>query len=138
VARITYANFREIHNRPQPERLDVWAAGKWRAPMRNVLMTCGSRGIGLAIAHKLTACGDYKVIAVARRESEDLDRLHFKGFDLDRTDMTPTFVKELRSVFGAIYGLVNNAGIAPNGCRPPCAIPRFRRCSVETCCRRSF
>ena len=66
--------------------------------MRNVLVTGGSRGIGLAIARKLATSGDYNVIAVARRESEDLgraisgtgaDRLHFRAFDLGRTDNIP-------------------------------------------------
>ena len=36
--------------------------------MRNVLVTGGSRGLGLAIAQKLAAAG-YRVIAVARQES---------------------------------------------------------------------
>jgi 3-oxoacyl-[acyl-carrier protein] reductase len=92
--------------------------------MRNVLVTGGSRGIGLAIARRLAASGDYNVVAVARRESEDLaraireteaDRLHFRAFDLGRTDKIPAFVKELRDAFGAIYGLVNNAGIGTEG-----------------------
>src|SRR4051794_28474085 len=90
--------------------------------MRNVLVTGGSRGIGLAIARRLAASGDYNVVAVARRESEDLgrairaaDRLHFRAFDLGRTDKIPSFVKGLRDEFGAIYGLVNNAGIGTEG-----------------------
>ena len=92
--------------------------------MRNVLVTGGSRGIGLAIATRLAASGDYNVVAVARRESEDLgrairetgaDRLHFRAFDLGQTDKIPAFVKELRDAFGAIYGLVNNAGIGTEG-----------------------
>ena len=92
--------------------------------MRNVLVTGGSRGIGLAITRRLAASGDYSVIAVARRESEELghairetgaDRLHFRAFDLGRTDEIPAFVKELRDAFGAIYGLVNNAGIGTEG-----------------------
>jgi len=92
--------------------------------MRNVLVTGGSRGIGLAIARRLAASGDYNVVAVARRESEDLgqairetgaDRLHFRAFDLGQTDKIPAFVKELRDAFGAIYGLVNNAGIGTEG-----------------------
>jgi 3-oxoacyl-[acyl-carrier protein] reductase len=36
--------------------------------MHNVLVTGGSRGIGLAIAQRLPTAG-YNVIAVARRES---------------------------------------------------------------------
>jgi 3-oxoacyl-[acyl-carrier protein] reductase len=92
--------------------------------MRNVLVTGGSRGIGLAIARRLAASGDYNVVAVARRESEDLGqairgtgagRLHFRAFDLGRTGEIPAFVRELRDAFGAIYGLVNNAGIGTEG-----------------------
>ena len=92
--------------------------------MRNVLVTGGSRGIGLAIASRLAASGDYNVVAVARRESEDLervirgtgeDRLHFSAFDLSRIGEIPGFVKELRDAFGGIYGLVNNAGISSEG-----------------------
>src|SRR5215471_3360529 len=92
--------------------------------MRNVLVTGGSRGIGLAIARRLAASGNYNVVAVARRESEDLGRairgtgghrLHFRAFDLNRTDEIPTVVKELRDAFGEIYGLVNNAGIGTEG-----------------------
>jgi 3-oxoacyl-[acyl-carrier protein] reductase len=91
--------------------------------MRNVLVTGGSRGIGLAIARRLTASG-YHVTAVARRESDDLrqavhevggDRLRFKPFDLSEIDAIPAFVKALRDEFGAIYGLVNNAGTSTEG-----------------------
>ena len=39
--------------------------------MHNVLVTGGSRGIGLAISRRLAAAG-YNVIAVARRESDEL------------------------------------------------------------------
>jgi len=91
--------------------------------MRNVLVTGGSRGIGLAIARRLAGAG-YHVTAVARRESEDLqqarreagsDRLHFKPFDLSEIGAIPTFVKAVRDEFGAIYGLINNAGISSEG-----------------------
>jgi 3-oxoacyl-[acyl-carrier protein] reductase len=91
--------------------------------MRNVLVSGGSRGIGLAIARRLAFAG-YNVIAIARRESDDLnaairevgsDRLHFKACDLCDVDALPAFVKAVRDGFGAIYGLVNNAGMGTEG-----------------------
>ncbi len=91
--------------------------------MRNVLVTGGSRGIGLAVAQRLAAAS-YNVIAVARRPSDELSEairnagaggLHFRAFDLSETSAIPAFVKGLRDEFGAIYGLVNNAGIGTEG-----------------------
>jgi 3-oxoacyl-[acyl-carrier protein] reductase len=94
--------------------------------MHNVLLTGGSRGIGLAIARRIAATG-YNVIAVARRESDELREairdvvaqgrggLHFQACDLSETDAIPAFVKSVRDEFGAIYGLVNNAGIGTEG-----------------------
>jgi 3-oxoacyl-[acyl-carrier protein] reductase len=90
--------------------------------MRNVLITGGSRGIGLAIARKLAA-SNYNVIVVARREGDEFREatrelggaLHFRAFDLSRIDAIPGFVRTLREEFGAIYGLVNNAGIGTEG-----------------------
>ena len=90
--------------------------------MRNVLVTGGSRGIGLAIANRLVGAG-YNVIAVARRESEELraavresgGRLHFRACDLAVIDAIPAFAKLLRDEFGAIYGLINNAGLGTEG-----------------------
>jgi 3-oxoacyl-[acyl-carrier protein] reductase len=94
--------------------------------MRNILVTGGSRGIGLSIARRLAAAG-YNVIAVARRESDQLRDaisaakargsgvLHFHPCDLSEIDAIPAFVKSVRDQFGAIYGLVNNAGIGTEG-----------------------
>ena len=93
--------------------------------MRNVVVTGASRGIGLAIARTLAAAG-YNVIGVARRESDQFKNavrelkgggggLHFRPFDLSEIDAIRAFVKSLREEFGAIYGLVNNAGIGPEG-----------------------
>jgi 3-oxoacyl-[acyl-carrier protein] reductase len=88
--------------------------------MRNVLVTGGSRGIGLAIAKRLAAA-DYDVIAVARRESDEFreaakaGNLHFESCDLSEIDAIPAFIKSVRDKFGAIYGLVNNAGLGTEG-----------------------
>jgi 3-oxoacyl-[acyl-carrier protein] reductase len=94
--------------------------------MHNVVVTGGSRGIGLAISRRMARAG-YNVIAVARRESDALTDairevvqegtggLHFRAFDLSEIDAIPAFVKGLRDEFGAIYGLVNNAGIGSEG-----------------------
>ncbi|MDH2347371.1 SDR family NAD(P)-dependent oxidoreductase [Bradyrhizobium sp. SSUT77] len=91
--------------------------------MRNVLVTGGSRGIGLAIARRLAASGDYNVVVVARRESAEFAaaageaqrRLHFRACDLAVIDSIPIFAKSVRDEFGTIYGLVNNAGIGTDG-----------------------
>jgi 3-oxoacyl-[acyl-carrier protein] reductase len=94
--------------------------------MHNVLVTGGSRGIGLAIARRLATAG-YNVIAVARRESDELrdaieaavkqgrGGLRFRACDLSEIDAIPAFVKSVRDEFGAIYGLVNNAGTSSEG-----------------------
>lgn len=99
---------------PRPEN--------WREPMHNVLVTGGSRGIGLAIGRRLVGAG-YNVIAVARRESDELKaavaesegRLHFRASDLAVIDAIPAFAKFVRDEFGPIYGLVNNAGLGTEG-----------------------
>jgi 3-oxoacyl-[acyl-carrier protein] reductase len=92
----------------------------------NVVVTGGSRGLGLGIACKLVAAG-YRVIAVARRESEQLvcamrrseqerqGSLVFRSFDLENLTGIPDLVKELRKNFGPIYGLVNNAALGTSG-----------------------
>ncbi|MFZ5736677.1 3-oxoacyl-[acyl-carrier protein] reductase [Rhodopseudomonas thermotolerans] len=93
--------------------------------MHRVVVTGGSRGIGLAIARRLAAAG-YGVIAVARRESEELTAaiaevsqgpgsIAFKAYDLGDIDGLAGFAKSLRQDFGKIYGLVNNAGIGTEG-----------------------
>ena len=94
--------------------------------MLNVIVTGGSRGLGLGIARKLATAG-YRVIAIARRESEQLasamremgrdqgSSLHFRPFDLGDIPDIPDLVKRLRKEFGSIYGLVNNAALGTSG-----------------------
>jgi 3-oxoacyl-[acyl-carrier protein] reductase len=94
--------------------------------MRNVIVTGGSRGLGLGIGRKLSAAG-YRVIALARKETdaltsaiEEAERanpgsFHFMPFDLANIEEISQLVKKLRKQFGPIYGLVNNAGISFEG-----------------------
>jgi 3-oxoacyl-[acyl-carrier protein] reductase len=94
--------------------------------MRNVVVTGGSRGIGLAIAQKLAASG-YGVIAVARKRTDQLDvaiaeaarggesAIRFAPFDLGDIDKIQSFVAGLRQSYGPIYGLVNNAAVGTEG-----------------------
>jgi 3-oxoacyl-[acyl-carrier protein] reductase len=90
--------------------------------MRNVLVTGASRGLGLAIASRLAA-GGYRVIAIARSESDELraliaahpQRLVFRAFDLSNTAELKELVRELRRQAGPLYGLVNNAGLGIGG-----------------------
>jgi 3-oxoacyl-[acyl-carrier protein] reductase len=94
--------------------------------MRNVIVTGGSRGLGLGIARKLIASG-FNVIAIARKENEEFiaakgelelhrpDSLQFVACDLAQLDAIPAMVKTIRKEFGPIYGLVNNAGMSTDG-----------------------
>jgi 3-oxoacyl-[acyl-carrier protein] reductase len=94
--------------------------------IRSVLVTGGSRGLGLAIAQKLAGAG-YRVIAVARNQSPDLaaaiaaaeragpGALHFAAFDFVRIDEIPNLVRKLRKEFGPLSGLVNNAALGHDG-----------------------
>jgi 3-oxoacyl-[acyl-carrier protein] reductase len=92
--------------------------------IRNVVVTGGSRGLGLAIAKRLAAAG-YGAIAVARKENAQLASamaaaggaraIRFVPFDLRDIDAIPRFVAKLRKSFGPIYGLVNNAALGSDG-----------------------
>jgi 3-oxoacyl-[acyl-carrier protein] reductase len=93
---------------------------------RSVLVTGGSRGLGLAIAQGLAGAG-YGVIAVARKKSKEVTAaiaesartrqgaLHFVPFDLGKIDEIPDFVRGLRKEFGPLFGLVNNAALGHDG-----------------------
>jgi 3-oxoacyl-[acyl-carrier protein] reductase len=94
--------------------------------MRNVIVTGGSRGLGLGIARTLTAVG-YHVVAMARTRTDELSAainqaerhhtgsLQFVPFDLANIDDIAGLVRGLRKELGPIYGLVNNAAISFDG-----------------------
>jgi 3-oxoacyl-[acyl-carrier protein] reductase len=94
--------------------------------LRNVIVTGGSRGLGLGIARRLAASG-YGVIALARRKTAQVTAaieeakhaktgaLHFVPFDLAAIDKIGDLVRSLRKEFGAAYALVNNAALGTEG-----------------------
>jgi 3-oxoacyl-[acyl-carrier protein] reductase len=94
---------------------------------RSVLVTGGSRGLGLAIARKLAGAG-YQVIAVARQKHKETTEaiaqverekgsgaLYFAPFDLAKIDEIPALLRGLRKEFGPLFGLVNNAALGTDG-----------------------
>jgi 3-oxoacyl-[acyl-carrier protein] reductase len=94
--------------------------------MRKVMVTGGSRGLGLGIVRRLI-CEGYGAIAVARQMNDQLaatlehaersrpGSLRFMPFDLGEVGEIPNFVKSVRREVGPIYGLVNNAAIGTDG-----------------------
>jgi 3-oxoacyl-[acyl-carrier protein] reductase len=112
----------------------------------NVLVTGGSRGLGLGIVERLANSG-FQVVAIARREGDDFSALkarmvengrpapHFCAFDLEQIDGIGLLVKQLRREFGAFYGLVNNAALGTGGVlanMPDGAIERLVRLNVTS------
>ena len=86
-----------------------------------VVVTGGSRGIGLAVSQALVAAG-YRVIVVARKFSPELaiaidaqpEAWSFVPWDLSEIDTLGQLARTLRDI-GPVYGLVNNAGIGTPG-----------------------
>ena len=94
--------------------------------MLSVVVTGGSRGLGLCVVRKLLVEG-YRAIAIARQMSDQLastmaqaeqtrpGSLRFIPFDLCDVQNIPDLVRKMRKSVGPIYGLVNNAGLGSDG-----------------------
>jgi 3-oxoacyl-[acyl-carrier protein] reductase len=86
----------------------------------NVVVTGGTRGIGLAIAESLMTAG-YHVVVVARTITPAIEtlaatgRCSFISWDLSEIGRLGALDRRLVGEFGRIYGLVNNAGIGTSG-----------------------
>jgi 3-oxoacyl-[acyl-carrier protein] reductase len=91
---------------------------------RHVIVTGGSRGLGLAMIHGLLQDG-YRVSTCSRKRSAALDALLAEASFKDRffwgecsigeADQVDRFVDAAVDWAGGLYGLVNNAGIAQAG-----------------------
>ena len=89
--------------------------------MRIVLVTGGTRGLGLAIAKRLDLSG-YHVIVVGRRRSPECEEwlssaknAVYEGYDLSNTNGIHEFSQHITKTYGRLYGLVNNAALGLDG-----------------------
>lgn len=93
--------------------------------MKNVLVTGGSSGIGLAIADLLTKEGGYHVISLSRskdkieralREKPELNgKVDFITGDVSQPADCQRLFNLLNEKYGKLHGLVNNAGMLTAG-----------------------
>ena len=92
--------------------------------MRNVLISGGTRGVGLAIARKLAADGYSLSSRWGARNPMSLKAaiaevsrrvMNFVPFDLANVDVIPDPVREMKAEHGPLYGLVNNAALGTEG-----------------------
>lgn len=90
--------------------------------MKIIVVTGATRGLGLAITRQCVVDG-YKVVAVGRTMTEDLnalmqknlDKVVFERYDLSDTQGIHTFATYLSKTHGRPWGLVNNAAIGHDG-----------------------
>ncbi|WP_254155970.1 SDR family oxidoreductase [Chryseosolibacter indicus] len=80
------------------------------------LVTGGTKGIGKAIADKLTAAGA-QVVVTARTAPTDTSLQNFIAADLTQPDSADRIAKEILNKYGRINIIVNNAGanLSPGG-----------------------
>ena len=86
-----------------------------------MVVTGGTKGLGLAIARVLCDCG-YRVIATGRSCTKDLqaemisygNNLHYEPLDLGKDNLHEV-VKQWKKNYGNFYGLINNAALGYDG-----------------------
>lgn len=107
----------------------LWAANRWIRSLhsfreRTVVITGGSRGLGLELARRWSAEGAR--LAICARSDEDLSRaeaelvrrggeVFTQAVDVTQKDQISQFIHDVAGRFGAIDVLVNNAGVIQTG-----------------------
>ncbi len=97
------------------------AADAGTAP-RHIILSGGSRGLGLALLRGLLEDG-YAFSTFSRSSTPEIealveahpDRVHFAQVDITDSDGLSAFVKDAVKRFGAPYGVINNSAIAVEG-----------------------
>lgn len=87
-----------------------------------VLVTGGTRGLGLEIVRRLFSDG-YRVVAAARNPSEALtklilksnNRIYYEKLDLSNISSIHDTINKIVNTHGPLYGLVNNGATANSG-----------------------
>ncbi len=89
--------------------------------MKTIVVSGPGRGLGLAISRRLVADG-YFVVGVGRTNSSEFKSLiatsgtaAFVEYDLEDLNQIAQLVSGISKKYGAIYGLVNNAGVGVDG-----------------------
>lgn len=90
---------------------------------RHIILSGGSRGLGLGICRSLLQDG-YRVSTFSRQQTEEVlalgeesegGRFYFATADICSSDNLSTFVRDAISANGKLYGVINNAAIAQQG-----------------------
>ena len=93
--------------------------------MKNVVITGGNSGLGLATAKKIAANKDYRVILACRKlekgeeaKAQIISETGNENIDVMRIDtsslkMVRDFVEQFVEKYGTVDVLINNAGISP-------------------------
>ncbi|MDC1422786.1 SDR family oxidoreductase [Gammaproteobacteria bacterium] len=86
-----------------------------------VLVTGGTRGLGLAIGKRLATAG-FQIIVVGRKCSPECekwlatqDNAAFESYDFTDTSGIHEFCQQVTKKYGRLYGLVNNAALGLDG-----------------------
>jgi 3-oxoacyl-[acyl-carrier protein] reductase len=88
-----------------------------------ILLSGGSRGLGLAVARELLAAADFRIATFSRKPTTELeqlsaqfpDRLHYLPGDMSDSASLSRVVTTVEKTIGPIDALINNAGIAYDG-----------------------